>query len=67
VRDSRVVRPGWVVELSQVKMNATTHVGNVMHFPHKPSQDTYIIAQGLAFGYTLHGYYPGIGVLVPRG
>jgi hypothetical protein len=38
VRDSRVVRPGWVVELSQVKRNATTHGGNIIRFQKETNQ-----------------------------
>jgi hypothetical protein len=39
VRDYRVVRPGWVVELSQVKMNATTHGEYIVRLQKKVNQD----------------------------
>jgi hypothetical protein len=38
VHDSRVVRLGWVVEVSQVKMNATAHGGNIIRLQKNVNQ-----------------------------
>jgi hypothetical protein len=38
VHDSRVVRLGWVVEISQVKMNATAHGENTIRLQKKVNQ-----------------------------
>jgi hypothetical protein len=38
VHDSRVNRLGWVVEVSQVKMNAIAHGGNTIRLQRKVNQ-----------------------------